>query len=340
MPEYSFEGVDKKGTKVTSKLEAPTENDLRMILRQKGIRPTRIKKQNMMNSDLGQVFSGGAIPHQMIVIFTRQLFVLINSGIPLMQSLDILHEQSATPQVKAVLGSIRDRVSKGSYLWESLAAHPKTFTKLYIALIRAGEASGSLDAMLKRLSRYLEDAERLRKQVKGAMIYPMAVVIVGVLVIGVMLAFVIPKFEEMLKGNHQELPLPTQIVITASHFMINNLGVLVGGTGISVFLLLRYFRSDEGRAVQDRIFFNMPIFGPIIRMAGIARFSRTLQTLLTSGVNLLDAIEICRCAIDNAVLEEATAKIRTDIEGGQTLGMSIKKIPVFPKMTYQMIQVG
>ena len=194
--------------------------------------------------------------------------------------------------------------------------------------------------MLKRLSRYLEDAERIQKQIKSAMIYPTAVLTIGALVVGVMLTLVIPKFEEMLKGNNQELPLPTQIVITASHFMINNIAVILGGGSVLIYLLLRYFRSVEGRAVRDRMFFSMPIFGPIIKMAGIARFCRTLQTLLTSGVNLIDAIEICRSAIDNVVLEEATAKIRTDIEGGQTLGMSIKKITVFPKMTYQMIQVG
>ena len=340
MVEFTYEGVDKSGKRVSGKLDVANEGDLRMTLRNQGVRPTRIKKTTALNTDIGALFKSGSVPTMQVVVFTRQLHVLINSGIPLLQSLEILVEQSSHPGMQKVLSDVKERVSRGTYLWESMAVYPRVFSKLYVALVRAGEASGSLDQMLKRLSRYLEDSERLKKQIKSAMMYPIIVMTIGISVVAVMLVFVIPKFEDMLKSSNQSLPFATQLVINTSHFLVNNIGFFVLGGGLGIYLLLKYFRSDEGRAFRDRLFFRVPIFGPIMQMASVARFARTLQTLLASGVNLIDAIEICRAAIDNVVLEEATAKIRSDIESGLTLGMSIKKLKVFPKMTFQMIQVG
>ncbi|OFZ18412.1 MAG: hypothetical protein A2X94_15095 [Bdellovibrionales bacterium GWB1_55_8] len=340
MTDFQCEGIDKSGKKVVLKLQAGTEGELRMALRAQGVRPVRIKKLGAMNQDIGSLFGSPGVTNQQLVIFTRQLYVLVNAGIPLMQSLELLSEQESQGALRTMLIAIKEKVAAGGFLWESLAAHPKVFPKLYVSLIRAGEASGSMDQMLKRLSRYLEDSDRLRKQLKSAMMYPAVIVSIGLGVIILMLAFVIPKFEEMLSGAGQELPMVTRIVITTSHFVVDNLHFIITGIGVTVFLLKRYFDTAEGRALKDRMFFKAPIFGPIMQLGGVARFARTLQTLLSSGINLVDAVDICRATIDNVVLEEATAKIRTDIEAGKTLGTSIGKLKQFPKMTHQMILVG
>ena len=342
MVEYEYLAVGKDGKKVKGKVDAPNEGELRMILRAQGIRPTRISKVNLVNMDLGRFLKGGirSVPTEVLVTFTRQLQVLIGAGIPLVQGLDILGEQSTDTTMKDIIAAVRERVSQGGYLWESLGVYTQVFPKLYIALIRAGEASGSLDQMLKRLSRYLEDSDRIKKMVKSAMMYPIIVVCIGISVVALMLIFVIPKFEEMLKGSDQELPLPTQIVINLSHFLANNILYIAATVGAVVYFGVRYFKSEEGRAFLDRLLFGVPLFGPMMQKAGVARFSRTLQTLLTSGVNLIDAIDICKATIDNAVLEEATGKIRVEVEGGKTLGAVIGKLGVFPRMAVQMIVVG
>jgi len=343
MPEFQYQGVDKAGKKVMGKLNVPTEGDLRMALRGQGIRPVRISKVSGMNRDLGSMISGsggGSVPHEALVAFTRQLNVLITSGIPIVQGLEILYDQTTNKNMKTIVGAMKERVAQGSYFWESLGAFPKAFPRLYVALIRAGETSGSVDQMLKRLSRYLEDADRLRKMVKGAMMYPTIVVLVGVGVIAMMLTFVIPKFEELLKSSGQELPGPTQFVLNLSHFMTSNIVYIVAGTIATAVMSVKYVKSTEGKATIDRILFKAPVFGNIMRKAGTARFARTMQTLLASGVNLIDAVEICKATVDNAVIEAAVAKIRAEIEAGKTFGMVITKLKIFPDMAVQMITVG
>jgi type IV pilus assembly protein PilC len=341
MPEFSYQGVDKTGKKVTGKMNVPSEGDLRMALRGQGIRPVRIGKVSAINRDLGSMFGGGqGISLEQLVTFTRQLNVLITSGIPIVQGLEILAEQTSTRQMKTMILTMKERVAQGSYFWESLAAFPKAFPKIYISLIRAGETSGSVDQMLKRLSRYLEDANRLRKMVKSAMMYPGIVVSVGIGVIAMMLTFVIPKFEELLKSSGQELPGPTQFVLDLSHFMTGNIVYIVGGTTTAIVLGTKYVKSKEGRAFVDRMMWGAPLFGNIMRKAGTARFSRTMQTLLASGVNLIDAVEICKETVDNAVLEAAVGKIRGEIEAGKTFGMVVTRLKVFPEMAVQMMTVG
>jgi type IV pilus assembly protein PilC len=343
MPEFQYQGVDRAGKKVTGKLNCPTEGDLRMALRGQGIRPVRITKAGGGGGSGQMMFGGGAggsVPLEVLVAFTRQLNVLITSGIPIVQGLEILYEQSTNRTMKAIVGQMKEKVAQGSYFWESIAAFPKAFPRIYVALIRAGETSGSVDQMLKRLSRYLEDANRLRKMVKGAMMYPSIVVLVGIGVIAMMLTFVIPKFEELLKNSGQELPLPTQIVLDMSHFMTGNIVYITGGL-IAFFVLgFRFVKSTEGKAIIDRALFRAPLFGNIMVKAGTARFSRTMQTLLASGVNLIDAVEICKATVDNAVIEAAVGKIRAEIEAGKTFGMVITKLKVFPDMAVQMITVG
>jgi len=341
MAEFQYQGVDKQGKKVTGTLEAASEGDLRMLLRNMGVRPQKISKSGVLNSDLKSLVGvGKSVKLEVLVSFTRQLQVLVSSGIPLVQALDILSEQTNSSVMKRTVTVIKEKVSAGSYFWEAISGYPKIFPKIFIALMRAGEASGAMDQMLKRLTRYLEDADRLRKLVKSAMLYPIIVVLIGIGVISLMLVFVIPKFEELLKSSGQALPGPTQFVITISHFFANNVLYIFGGVGIFIFLLTRYLKTSEGRAIKDRLVFQLPIFGNLSQKAGVARFSRTMQTLLSAGVTLIDAIDICKSTIDNAVLETAVAKIRGDVEAGKTLGAVIAKLGVFPPMAVQMISVG
>lgn len=314
-----------------------------MILRGQGLRPIRITRLSALHSDLGSLLRGGALAPvslEALVPFTAQLNVLIGSGVPLVQALEVLGEQTNDRSLNSIILAVKEKVSQGSFLWEALNGYPTSFPRIYIALIRAGEASGSLDIMLKRLSRYLEDADRLKKMMKSAMMYPAFVVGVGVIVVAAMLIFVIPKMEELLASNKQELPAITQIVITLSHFMIDRIGEILIGGGVSFYLLARYSKSKEGRSLIDRLAFKLPLFGPLTQKAGVARFCRTMSTLLSSGVNLLDAIDICRGALDNAVLEDSASRIRKEVEGGKTLGMVVRKMVVFPKMAVQMITVG
>ncbi|MCC7441223.1 MAG: type II secretion system F family protein [Bdellovibrionales bacterium] len=339
--EFQYRGVDKKGRKVEGKVDAPNEGEVRMILRGQGIRPTGISKVSALNTDLGSLLGGsGKVSIEGLVVFTRQLHVLISSGVPLVQSLEVLQDQMTDRALKSILSAVKEKVSGGAFLWEALSTYPKAFPRIYLALIRAGESSGAMDTMLKRLSTYLEDADRIRKMLKSAMTYPIVVISIGIGVVFAMLAFVIPKFEELLTSAGQELPGPTKFVIDASHFVVGNFFYLVTGTIALVYVINRYVKSDEGRAVMHRVLFRAPLFGNLTQKAGVARFCRTMSTLLSSGVTLVDAIDICRMTIDNTVLEDAVSKIRADVESGKTLGAVVGKISVFPRMAVQMITVG
>jgi type IV pilus assembly protein PilC len=340
MPEYQYSGVDREGKKSSAKLQASNEGELRMILRSKGIRPTKIAKAGLANQDLGALIKGDSISTENLVIFTRQFQVLISSGIPIVQALDILTEQQGDKRIKGVMLTLKDRVSSGNFLWEAMASYPKIFPTLYTALVRAGEASGAIDSILKRLSIYLEDAERLKKTIKSAMMYPVIVTCIGIGVVALMMVFVIPKFEALLTNAGQALPLPTLVVVNISHFMINYLWYIIGGTVAAIYSFLKFKKSKEGSAILDRLLFRAPIFGNLMQKAGIARFARTMQTLLASGVNLIDAIDICKTTIGNAVLEKAVGTIRAEVENGRTLGSVLTGLTVFPAMATQMISVG
>lgn len=342
MPEFRYEGVDKQGKRVKGQLSASTEGDLRVLLRTKGVRPVRIAAAGLAQRDLATLFSSGVpnITKLEVLHFTRQLQVLTGAGVPLVQSLDILGDQAATASLRNLCTGVKAKVSEGSFLWEALSAYPKSFPRLYLALVRAGESSGALDQMLRRLTSYLEDADRLRKILKSAMMYPVIVVSVATLVISVMMIFVIPKFEELIKGSGGELPGPTQFVVNMSHFMSQNWYLIFGGLAAFIFLTLRFIKTPEGRIIFDRMMFKAPLFGGLMQKGGTARFTRTLATLLSSGVSLLDAIDICRQTIDNAVLEEAVGKVRVEIEQGKGLSQVFSKLHVFPKMAVQMMSVG
>jgi len=343
MTQYQYQGVDKAGKKVFGQVDAVTEVELRMHLRQQGIRPTKVSKGGVLNADLGVLLGSarsGSLTLQQLLSFTRQLQVLISAGVPIMQGLEILEEQAIERGVKKLFGALKEKVATGSFMWEAMAQYPKAFPKMYIALIRAGESSGSIDQMLGRLGRYLENSEKLRRMIKSAMMYPVIVISIASGVITIMMVFVIPKFQQILASSNVAMPAPTALVISISHFFITYIGQLIGTAVVGAFLLMRFIKTPEGKAIMDRFVFRLPLFGLLAQRAGTARFSRTLSTLLGSGVNLLDAIDICRATIDNAVLEEAVGRIRIEVESGKTLGTVIGKLKVFPRMAIQMISVG
>ena len=341
MAEFIYEGVDRNGKVTSGKLEGTAEGDIRVALRNMGVRPKKIAPaRSLMMGNAGGIGGGARVPLVDVLTFIRQLQVLISSGVPLVQSLEILAEQASNKVLKVVTLAIKEKVAAGAYFWETLVLYPLIFPKLGVALVRAGEASGSLDVMLKRLTRYLEDTDRLQRTMKSAMMYPVIVVTIGIVVVTGMLAFVIPKFEELLTSAGKELPAPTQIVVNLSHFLVNNGIFLLVGSAVVGFLGTNYLRSKEGKAFRDRLLFRAPLFGSLMQKAGIARFSRTMNTLLVSGVTLLDAIDICRNTVDNAVLEDAIAGIRAEVEAGKALGSVISRIDVFPRMAVQMISVG
>lgn len=342
MAEFNYSGVNKAGKRVQGKIEASTEGDLRVMLRAQGIRPTEIRKGSAGIRKELKLFAprAGYVPVKQLVTLTKQLQVLLSSGVPIVQAIEVLADQASGKGIRDVLVSVKDKVSAGAYLNEAIGAYPNAFPRLYVALVKAGEISGSLDQMLKRVGRYLEDTERLRRIIKSALVYPIIVISVGVGVMALMLVYVIPKFADLLRGTGQELPLPTQLVMNLSDFFVKNFFFLIVGLGIGIALFIRYVRTPEGKAFFDQALFKFPLFGELMQKAGTARFSRTMQTLLASGVNLLDAIDICKATIDNRVLEGAVGKIRTDIEAGKALGASIDRLSVFPKMAVQMISVG
>ncbi len=344
MAPFHYVAVNKDGEKLEGDVDVRTENDVRINLRSQGLRPLKILKKGtpaeILSSGNLTKFFGSGISDEDLLLFTRQLAILMNSGIPLIQGLEIIMAQTEKIAVKNMIQTIKDKVSAGSFLWESMKSFGETFPPLYISMIQAGESSGALDSILRRLMRYLEDHIKLKKTVKAAMIYPIAVSFVGMGVIFVMLNFVIPKFEAMLTQGGQELPDVTRFVIDASHFCSQHVGTILGSVFLAVFLTWRYLKTEEGGKFFDTLGLRLPLIGGLVRKISVARFSRTLQTMLASGISLLDSLEICRGAVGNFVYSELIAKVRSEVSGGKSLSLILSKEPLFPNMMTQMVNVG
>lgn len=345
MPEYNYVAADRTGKKIEGKLEAANEGELRMTLRGQGLRPMRISKASMAQVDIGTylrgMLGGGAsVPTERLLNFIRQLHVMITSGVPLVQALDLFYDQESDPTLKSILAASRERIKGGSFLWESFAAYPNIFERVFVSLIRAGESSGTLDVMLKRVGKYLENSYRLKKLIKSSMTYPIAVVCIATGVVTLMLTMVIPKFEEMITGSGGVMPAPTQFVINLSHWMTNNFTYLIVA-GVASFVLGRmYLKTKEGKIVFQKILLGLPLFGDMIIKGGVAKFSRTLSTLLASGVPMVDSLEICRSAAEHIAFEDAIGTIKKEVELGSSVANAMQRQKVFPKMATQMTSVG
>jgi type IV pilus assembly protein PilC len=275
-----------------------------------------------------------------IVIFTRQFATMINAGLPLVQSLDILAKQTENPALAEVTRQVVYDVESGHTLADAFSKHPKAFTDLYVNMVAAGEAGGILDTILLRLATFLEKNDALMRKVKGAMVYPGVIFTVAAVAVAVLLIFVIPTFQAMFASVNLELPLPTRIVIGASQLLINYWWVILAVIGLVIFGIRRYYATDDGRKRIDQMLLNAPVLGDLLRKSAVSRFTRTLGTLISSGVSILDGLEITAKTAGNRVIHDAVMASRQSIAGGETIAAPLEKSKVFPPMVISMIAVG
>jgi type IV pilus assembly protein PilC len=337
MPAYVWKGKTRRGVATSGERVADSKDAVIAMLRREQVLVTSIKEKGR---EIALPKLGGGIKSKDIAIFTRQFSVMIDAGLPLVQCLEILGTQQENANFQKVLLAVRQDVEGGSSLADAMKKHPAAFDDLYTNMIAAGEAGGILDTILKRLAVYIEKNVKLKSQVKSAMIYPAAVVSIAGLVVGVILWKVIPTFAALFAGLGAQLPLPTRIVISASNWFVRLLPFLVLGSIAAVIGLRRYYATYKGRRVIDGFLLKMPILGVILQKISVARFCRTLATLMSSGVPILDGLEITARTSGNAIIEDAIMTTRKSVEGGQTLAQPLKATEVFPPMVVQMISVG
>jgi type IV pilus assembly protein PilC len=283
---------------------------------------------------------GGKVPPQLIAIFTRQFSVMIDAGLPLVQCLEILGSQQENKNFKRALIQIRQDVESGSSLADAMRKHPKVFNDLYTNMVAAGEAGGILDTILQRLAAYIEKAVKLNSQVKSAMIYPVSVISIAAIVVTIILWKVIPVFAALFAGLGAELPMPTRVVIALSHFIADYWWAMGGGIALTIFFLNRYHETYKGKRVIDGVLLKMPVFGMLLRKIAVARFCRTLSTLTSSGVPILDGLTITAKTAGNSIVEDAIMATRKSVEEGKTISEPLGDTDVFPSMVVQMIAVG
>jgi type IV pilus assembly protein PilC len=274
------------------------------------------------------------------VVFTRQFATMIDAGLPLVQCLDILSKQQENKTFKKILLDVKERVESGSTFAEALARNPKAFDELYVNLVAAGEVGGILDTILNRLAAYIEKALKLKKQVKSAMTYPTTIIGIAVIVISVILVFVIPAFEKMFADFGGELPMPTQIVINISNFIQSYILLIIGGIVASIFGAKYIYKTKRGREIIDDLALRLPVVGVLVRKVAVAKFTRTLGTMISSGVPILEGLEIVAKTAGNRTVEKAIYGVKQSISEGKTIAEPLEKSGVFPAMVCQMISVG
>ncbi len=339
MPVYVWTGKDKNNKKKKGELDYPSEESVRAELLRRKITPTKIKLKP--KDLLGNIaFLQPKVTQPDIILFCRQFSTMIDAGLPIIQCLDILYAQQENKTLKKILKEIKGSVESGSTFAEALRKYPKQFDDLFVNMIAAGEAGGILDEILRRLSTYMEKAAKLKARIKGGMIYPLVTIIIAVVVVTVIMVFVIPVFEEMFEGMGGTLPAPTKIVITLSRFMKSNIHYILGTVFLGVFALRRFYKTDKGRAFMDDFLLKLPVFGTLVRKAAVAKFTRTMGTMLSSGVAILDALEIVAKTAGNKTIENAVYETRSAIAEGRTMSEPLAESGVFPAMVCQMISVG
>jgi type IV pilus assembly protein PilC len=338
LPVWKWTGRNKQGEARTGEMEAADRDAVRARLQQMGIEPKRV------NRKLGE-FSFrlpgiGGVSTKDLLVFTRQFAVMIDAGLPLVQALDIIGTQADNQAFRVVLMAVKARVEAGSTFADALAEHPRVFNELFVQLVRAGEIGGLLDTILQRLGAYLEKNEKLKRRLRGAMVYPTIVLTVAVGVVIVLLAYVTPTFEKMFKDFGGAMPGPTQFLIDLSHGLRYNWYWFVGIPLALVVAFRLFLRDPRGRKLWDAFILKLPVFGPLIRKVAVARFTRTLGTLLSSGVPILDSLEIVAKSAGNRTIEAAILFVRARISEGKTIAAPLADTGVFPPMVVQMIGVG
>lgn len=340
---FRWQGVGPNGETVKGEMDAPNASAVAARLRLRRIRPlpARIRaKGRGLDRELHIPGLGEKIKRRDVVIFTRQLATMIDAGLPIVQALDLLAQQTENKIFSRVIVSLKHDVESGSAFAESLARHPTVFDELYTNMVSAGEIGGMLDLILVRLAAYMEKAVKLRAKIKSAMIYPISVIGIAVLVTALLLVYVIPVFGEMFTSFGEELPLPTQIAINLSSVAIAYFWYMLAGIVGTIMSIRAYYRTERGRQVIDGIVLRLPIVGDIFRKTAVARFTRTLSTLVSSGVPILDSLAITGKTAGNKVVENAVLAARQSISEGKTLADPLIRSQVFPPMVCQMVQVG
>ena len=337
MPVWRYKARTTAGEIQRSEIELESRDDVIGYLRTRGLTPLDIEKKPM---EIDLNFFGDSVGTHDLVVATRQLATMIDSGLPLVEGLDILQRQADNEKLAETLGSVLYHVESGHTLASALERNDDVFDNLYTSMVSAGEAGGVLDEILDRLATFLEKSEALARKVKGAMIYPAVIGVVAVAAIAALLIFVIPTFQSMFASFDQELPLATQLVVGASNFLRGNFFVIAAATGLAVFGFQRWSQTDSGRETIDRTLLSIPIIGTLIKKTAIARFTRTLGTLLRSGVPILDGLEITANTSDNTVVQEAVMDARSSIAAGEAIANPLESTEVFPPMVTQMIRVG
>jgi type IV pilus assembly protein PilC len=342
MATFAFSGRTRSGENVSGERIGDTMDAVVAALRREQIQVTRIQPAQA-KAGAGEAVKklrARSVPAKNLAVFTRQFSVMIDAGLPLVQCLDILGNQEEHKYFSQVILQTRTDVEGGMSLAEAMKRHPKVFDSLFCNMIAAGEAGGILDTILKRLATYIEKAVKLRSQVKSAMVYPVAVIVIACVVIGVILWKVIPTFASLFAGLGAELPLPTRIVIALSNNLVRFFPIFVVAFFAIGYGLRTYYATHGGRRVIDGLSLKMPVLGPILRKIAVARFCRTLSTLMSSGVPILDGLDITARTAGNAIIEDAIMTTRKSIERGETIAAPLKETNVFPGMVCQMISVG
>lgn len=333
MPNYSWEGKARSGRIMKGSIQASNIDAVYSYLNSQAITPIKVVESKEKKKKV-------SVPTKDIVVFTRQFSTMIDAGLPLVQSLEILASQQENKAFKEVLFTVKADVEQGATLSDALKKHPSVFDELYSSLVAAGEMGGMLDTILNRLATYMEKTEKLKKRVKGAMTYPIVVIAIAVIVVAVILIFVIPVFQKMFADFGGELPAPTQFVINISNG-VKKYGIfIVIGIFLVIWVVKKYYATPKGRKKIDTLLLKAPVISDLIRKSAVARFTRTLGTMISSGVQLLHGLEIVAKTAGNKVIEEAILDARISISQGKTIAEPIGASGVFPSMVVRMIAVG
>ena len=339
MPVFQWVGTNRKQETRKGEMEASNEAVVRSNLMRLRITPSKIKRKP---KDLFENVSWlqPKVKEKDIILFARQFSTMIDAGLPIIQCLEILFTQQGNKTFKRMIKEIKEQVEGGATLAEALKRFPKHFDSLFVNMIAAGEAGGILDAILRRLAAYMEKAAKLKAQVKGAMTYPIVTLIIAIVVLGIILVFVIPVFEEMFADFGGELPLPTQIVVTASDIVKSKIIYIIIGMIILGFTLRKFYATEKGQDMADDLVLKIPVFGELLRKVAVAKFTRTMGTMLASGVAILEALDIVAKTAGNRTVERAIYDVRSGIAEGRTMADPLAESGVFPAMVCQMISVG
>ncbi|MFN7142839.1 MAG: type II secretion system F family protein [Myxococcota bacterium] len=344
MAVFKYEGRTAGGEAKKGTLEAPDQNTARQRLREMRIQATSISESKGLGSVQINIptpaFLKPSVKLRDLVIFSRQFATMIDSGLPLVQCLDIQATQAENPTMRSQLKVVKEKVESGSTFAEALRTYPGTFDDLYVNLIAAGEVGGMLDTIMTRLAAYLEKNQKLIRQVKGAMTYPVIVIVVAFLVVTMLLLKVVPTFEDMFADFGAALPAPTMFVLALSKWLQANIGYLVVGIVATIVGVGRFYRTTRGKLVIDKLLLQLPVFGELLTKVAVARFCRTLGTMVSSGVPILEALGICGRTAGNKVIENAINRVAISISEGRTIAEPLSEAKVFPQMVCQMISVG